>query len=224
MTSHENHDGTTRRPIRTRGARWAGAIASTLAQRGVKPNTISLMSIVFALLAGAGFAGVGFVDALWMQIALLVVAAVGIQMRLLCNLFDGMVAIEGGFQTRSGEIFNDFPDRVADPLILIGAGYCMGAAGYLPILGWSAAVLAILTAYARVLASSAGAEHRFLGPMAKQHRMAVMTAGAIGSIVECVFGFHGWVLTGALGIIILGCIITIARRLKSAIGDLERDA
>jgi phosphatidylglycerophosphate synthase len=224
MNQSDGHNATTRRPIRTRGARWAGAMASMLARHGARPNTISLMSIAFALIAGAAFTGIGFVETLWMRIALFVVAVGGIQMRLLCNLFDGMVAIEGGFKTRSGEIFNDFPDQIADPLVLIGAGYCMGTSGYLPVLGWSAAVLAILTAYARVLAASAGAEHRFLGPMAKQHRMAVMTVGAVGSIIECVFGFHGWVLTAALGLIILGCLVTIWRRLRCAIGDLERDA
>ena len=54
---------------------------------------------------------------------LLVGAAVLIQFRLLCNLFDGMVAVEGGLGTPSGILFNDFPDRIADPLILICAGY-----------------------------------------------------------------------------------------------------
>lgn len=52
--------------------------------------------------------------ALW---SLPILAAVFIQCRLLCNLFDGMVAVEGGKSTPSGELFNDIPDRVADPLI-----------------------------------------------------------------------------------------------------------
>ncbi len=34
---------------------------------------------------------------------------------LLANLFDGMVAVEGGLGTPSGILFNDFPDRIADP-------------------------------------------------------------------------------------------------------------
>jgi len=40
-----------------------------------------------------------------------------------CNLLDGMVAIEGGLKTPAGELFNDVPDRISDPLILVGAGY-----------------------------------------------------------------------------------------------------
>ena len=38
-------------------------------------------------------------------------------------------------------------------------------------LGWAAAVLALLTAYIRALSGSLGLPQRFLGPMAKQHRM-----------------------------------------------------
>ena len=58
-------------------------------------------------------------------------AAACIQLRLLCNLFDGMVAVEGGFKTKSGEIYNELPDRVADVLILAGAGYAMPSSEWL---------------------------------------------------------------------------------------------
>ena len=52
---------------------------------------------------------------------LLLIAAAGfIQLRRLCNLFDGMVAVEGGFKTKSGELYNDLPDRFSGALILAG--------------------------------------------------------------------------------------------------------
>src|SRR6185436_11680096 len=113
---------TTRRPLTSRNTRWAAAIANFLAQRGVRPNAISVAIVIFAM--GAGlllyFAGVGTPAPIpWLFVG----AAVLIQLRLLCNLFDGMVAIEGGFKTKSGEIFNELPDRFADAFILIGAGY-----------------------------------------------------------------------------------------------------
>ena len=60
-----------------------------------------------------------------------------IQCRLLCNLFDGMVAVEGGKKTNSGELFNDIPDRIADPLILVSAGYAVHMVAYGAELGWS---------------------------------------------------------------------------------------
>jgi phosphatidylglycerophosphate synthase len=63
-------------------------------------------------------------------------------MRLLCNLFDGMVAIEGGRKEADGPFWNEAPDRASDILILAGAGLGAGAVG----LGWAAAALAVATA------------------------------------------------------------------------------
>lgn len=45
----------------------------------------------------------------------------GIQLRLLCNLFDGMVAIEGGKKSDVGSLYNEFPDRIADSLLIVAA-------------------------------------------------------------------------------------------------------
>lgn len=66
--------------------------------------------------------------------------------RLLCNLFDGMVAIEGGKRSENGDLFNDIPDRFSDVLLLVPAGYIAGGWGI--ELAWLAAILAIMTAYA----------------------------------------------------------------------------
>jgi phosphatidylglycerophosphate synthase len=45
-----------------------------------------------------------------------VATAACIQLRLLCNLLDCMVAIEGGKSAPTGALFNEMPDRFADPL------------------------------------------------------------------------------------------------------------
>jgi phosphatidylglycerophosphate synthase len=145
----------------------------------------------------------------------------GILGRLICNLLVGMVAIEGGRKSITGEIFNDLPDRIADPLILVAAGYAVGVAWGIE-LGWLAAVLALLTAYVRVLGQSAGAGIYFIGPMAKQHRMATLTAACLLAVVACWRGWDGIVLAAALGVICAGCAITIVRRLRRIAADLER--
>ena len=120
----------TRRPLATRSAGWAKALARGLARTRVTPNAISMASVLFAGLACVAFwASRGVADG-W-----LVVAAAAIQLRLLCNLLDGMVAVEGGKASADGAFWNEFPDRVADILILVGAG--LGAAE--PTLGWAAA-------------------------------------------------------------------------------------
>ncbi len=211
----------TRRPLKTRNTRWAGACARALIQMHLRPNQISVASIAFAAGAGTCFWSTARVNSS-ISAWLLVAAALLIQMRLLCNLFDGMVAVEGGFKTKSGEIFNELPDRFADAFILIGAGYAMPKLAWMPLLGWTAAILAVTTAYVRALGASAGASQQFCGPMAKPHRMAVMTVASLGNAVllwcRIDFALVGW----ALITIAAGCVVTIVRRTSRIIGELER--
>src|ERR1019366_5547461 len=106
--------------------------------------------------------------------ALFLAAAACIQLRLLCNMLDGLVAIEGGRTTVYGEIFNDMPDRFADVVILVGAGYSIGNFSWGHELGWLVAALAVMTAYIRLLGGSMGVPQYFLGPMVQPHRMALL--------------------------------------------------
>ena len=168
-----------RRPLASRNTRWAQAIARRLASMNVTPNRISQASMLAAAFAGLAFWLTGETQD-GVRVALFVAAALFCQLRLLCNLFDGMVAVEGGKAEADGPFWNEFPDRIADILILAGAGYGIGS----PALGWSAAAFAVLTAYVRELGRANGAPADFSGPMAKQHRMAVMTAAAVLAAVS----------------------------------------
>ena len=143
------------------------------------------------------------------------------QLRLLCNLFDGMVAVEGGFKTKSGEIYNELPDRFADALILAGAGYSLPFSLWLQTLGWLAAALAVITAYVRAMGVAAGATQHFIGPMAKPQRMAVMTVTcvALAVLTLCKVSFD--LMQLSLGIICAGCLVTIARRVVRIVRELE---
>jgi phosphatidylglycerophosphate synthase len=178
---------------------------------GVAPNAISLASLAFAILAALALWQLGTATGV-LRVALLLAAAALIQLRLLCNLLDGMVAIEGGRRTAYGEIFNDMPDRFADLAILIGTGYGIATIPFGTQLGWIAAILAVLTAYVRLLGGSMGAHQYFIGPMAKQQRMAVMTVACVLSTFEPLIGWHGQVLAFALYVIIAGSIVTLVRR------------
>src|SRR4029078_3334888 len=85
----------------------------------------------------------------------LLLAAAGIQLRLLCNLLDGMGSLEGKSALKTREIYNDLSDRIADPLIIVSAGSAAGCA----TLGWAAGLLAVMTAYVRVLGGAVGVAH-----------------------------------------------------------------
>ena len=80
----------------TRDAGWAKAVARGLGRAGVRPNSVSVAGLVFAGAACGVFCVAPDVPPGIRALALLVAAA-AIQLRLLCNLLDGMLAVEEGF-------------------------------------------------------------------------------------------------------------------------------
>ena len=211
-----------RRPLKTRNASIAKNIAIWLSKRNISPNQISIISIFFALLASISFLSIPNSSGAWLSALF---AGLFIQMRLLCNLFDGMVAIEGGKSTPAGELFNDIPDRIADPLILVSAGYAISVVPWGDALGWLAGLLAVMTAYIRTLGASMGAPVNFMGPMAKQHRMATITGAAALTVLESFFSGTGaalgYMILIALVVIIIGSIMTAINRTQAIYHFLE---
>jgi len=213
-------DAENRRPLASRDTGWAKALARLLASTRVTPNQISAASMVAAALAGAAFWLSGTAEGIGRP-SLLVAGALLCQSRLFCNLLDGMVAVEAGKGTADGAFWNEFPDRVADILILAGAG--LGAGD--PALGWAAAAMAVLTAYVRELGRACGTPSDFSGPMAKPHRMAAITAAALLSAFEPLWGGNGQVLTIALWVVAAGAALTALRRagrLRARLAGMER--
>ncbi len=184
-----------RRPIKARQQVWVHRLAHFLVGFGMNPNQMSAASIVAALLGAVAYGGAATVPSA--RAACLIAAAIFIQLRLLANVLDGLMAVEEGKKTPTGVLYNEIPDRVADTVFLAAVGYASGWPG----LGWLAAVLAISTAYLRMLGGSLGYEQDFSGPMAKQHRMFTLT---VGSIVAALASYQT-VLAVTLGVIVLGC-------------------
>lgn len=216
---------TARRPLSSRNTAWAAALARRLVDWRIRPNAISLLSVAAAAAGGAALIAAARCASTAGAVTLYVAAAAGIQLRLLCNLMDGMVAVEGGMGGPLGELYNDLPDRFADAFVLVGAGYAAGQAStgraFGVELGWLVAALAVLTAYVRVLGAAAGARHYFLGPMAKPHRMAVMTVACLAAAGEQLLGWPPRVVPAALALVAIGCVVTMGRRLVRIAVDLR---
>ncbi|HEX7900842.1 MAG TPA: CDP-alcohol phosphatidyltransferase family protein [Planctomycetota bacterium] len=199
-------DTADRRPIAARELGVFKSLASRLAKAGVTANAISVAGMVAGLLAGAAL---GF-TARRPELArvLWVAAAAFIQLRLLANMLDGMVAIESGTASKVGELYNEVPDRVSDTAALVGLGY---AAGGDPVWGWGAALAAMFTAYVRTTGKGAGAKHDFRGPMAKQQRMFLVTVTALFCAIAP--GLYPRAPIVVLAIIVAGSVLTALRRL-----------
>ena len=202
---------TPRRELATRRARWAVTLARWLARTGVRPNAVSVGSVAFALIASSAFA-LAAPRTPAVRATLLFAAAVCIQLRLLCNLLDGMLAVEEGLKSKTGDIFNDLPDRVADVAILVGAGYAVRHVVFGVTLGWAAALLAVFTAYVRLLGGSLGVTQQFIGPMAKQHRMFTLTVATLLAVVESIVDATPRAIWVGLAVIVAGSIMTVIRR------------
>jgi len=200
-----------RRELKTRQAGWAVALSRSLARIGVRPNTVSIASIGFAAMSGLAFVVTPDLHRDG-RAAALTAAAAGIQLRLLCNLLDGMLAVEHGLQSKTGVLFNEVPDRIADSIILIAAGYAASDLPFTVTLGWAAALAAMLTAYVRVFAGSIGATQQFIGPMAKQHRMFTLTLVTLAAVGETLAGAPARAIGIGLAVIVAGSIVTAIRR------------
>ena len=202
-------DKTNRRPLKSRSTGWAAAASRAVLATGLTANQVSFLGIVIAAVGA------------WAMVEgptrpiLFLAAALAIQLRLLANMLDGMVAVEGGRGGPTGAIWNEFPDRIEDSLLLIAGGYAADPLTGL-FLGLVAALLAAICAYVRLLGGTLGQPQDFGGPMAKPHRMAALTLGLLVAFVDRLatgnpFGSQWLMLT--LAIIAAGTLLTIVLRL-----------
>jgi phosphatidylglycerophosphate synthase len=215
-----------RRPIKARASGWARWMARLLAREHAGPNLISAASVAFAILGAVLMLGAGVTGPAAARAPLLVVAAACIQLRLLCNLLDGMVAVEYGRGSSAGPIWNELPDRLSDVILLAAAGYSASAGGirFASEAGWIAAMLALLTAYLRELGRGLGFPSDFSGPMAKQRRMDVLALACLVSTLEPLWRWRGGTLTIGLVVIALGAAVTAVRRTRALARRLKERA
>ena len=208
-----------RRPIKTRSKAWVQYLATALLHLKVGPNAISLMSIVFSFGACCSIIALNWADSYSYekitQVILLWSAAACIQLRLLANLLDGIVAVEGGKGGPVGDLYNEVPDRIADLLIIVPFGYILDdTIVWQPqMIAWLAGCGALLTAYVRALGASLTQNQVFHGPMAKPHRMFLLTCACLFGSGIIYFTTLDWLLWFCLVLIICGTIVTSARRL-----------
>jgi phosphatidylglycerophosphate synthase len=204
-----------RRPLKSRQTQWAKRLAKFLADSGISPNMISFTSMLFA---GCSLIACIYAKENASRIST-VFAAVFIQLRLMCNLMDGMVAVEFGKKSKTGDLWNDVPDRFADVFIILGTLFFAKDYPFAQELAWGNAVLAVMTAYLRVLGASLKSPHYYIGPMAKPHRMDLLT---LAFLIEAIYP-TGKIAYSALIIMGLGQIVTCYRRLSKIAVDLEME-
>jgi len=127
--------------------------------------------------------------------------------------------------SREALLLNDFPDRISDVLIFVGAAH----SGWMhPLFGYSAAIMSLGTAYVGMLGQAVGAQREFCGLMSKPWRMVTLGIGAwITYALQCsrdgnivIAGLTA--LEWSCAIVVVGCVQTIAQRLIRILRTLKR--
>jgi len=175
-----------------------------MVKMGLSPDAISVASSFFALLTLVFqylYGHENIKSAIWGIIAT-------IQLRLLANMMDGMVALEANKKSKLGEVYNDLPDRISDVLVLIGFSFLLQKFAWGTELCFGAAILAVMTAYIRVLGNTLAVKDLFLGPMAKQHRMAFITGCCLVSL------FWSDIFYPMIIVLNVGMVVTCYRRTR----------
>src|SRR5262245_8880667 len=135
MTTHTPD----RRPIASRNLPLWQRTANLLVRARISPNVIPILGMLAAFLGAAALILTRYADPLPARL-LFAAAAACIQLRLLANMLDGMVAIAANKASPLGELFNEIPDRLSDTALLVAAGYALNS---IPALGWAAASSAL---------------------------------------------------------------------------------
>lgn len=196
-----------RRYLKSREYKLAHLVASFVYKLGIRPNQISLFSIIAAIMAAVTFVWISS-PYKWL------LAVFFIQLRLICNMLDGMVAIEFGITSKLGDLYNEIPDRISDFIIIIGFTFSLPEISTsLILLGYTAALLSIFSAYIRVLFTSLGCKPDYTGPMAKQHRMFLVS---LSCVLYFIFLFDN-IIYWSLIILNIGLILTVIIRIKNGV-------
>lgn len=188
--------------------RSLAGIERWLVARRVHPDWITGAALALSVVGGLClYAAPG---RLW-PLALAPIIAV---VRTALNALDGLVARHTGLARPWGEVFNELTDRLADVALL--GGLALAAPSNL-VLGASAITMMLLSSYLAILSKAAGGRRQYMGPMGKADRMALLS-------IATPFGFVAplaWVYNGILAIVLIGCLITLIRRLQATYSDLQ---
>ena len=213
MAAMSDYEPTSRRPIAAVFRKTANAAVRFCVHHGIHPDAISYLSIVAALIAAICF---------WKSGArrwLLIIAPLFCYLRLWFNMLDGLVALAAGKASRRGEILNDLPDRVSDIVIFVGVAH----SGLMnPLIGYWAAIFAVLTSYVGLFGQALGVQRQFGGIMSKPWRMVALQAGAWLTFLlppqsSAIFTVLDWTCL----VVIAGCVETIVVRLKRITAELQ---
>jgi CDP-diacylglycerol--glycerol-3-phosphate 3-phosphatidyltransferase len=171
--------------------------ARFFAARGISPNVLSLLSLLFAVLAGLLF----FLSHKSTSFNfLLLLAGVFVCLNAILDGLDGVVAREIGNASKQGDFLDHVIDRYSDMLIIGGivfGGYVNWRIGVIAIVG------VLLSSYMGTQAQAVGITRMYGGMLGRADRMVLIIGATFLMLVYpypipasglLSFSFLGWAL------------------------------
>lgn len=171
---------------------------------GVTPNAVTLAALALSAAMGAALA-------LWPASAW-VVAAVPLVLlvRMALNALDGMMAREGGQESKLGLALNEVGDILADGAIYLPFALALGVP---PLLGAGFVLLAAASEAAGICGIATGAGRRYDGPFGKSDRAAAI--GVLAIVAAAGVPLAAWI-GWAFAVLCALTALTVANRMRKA--------
>ena len=184
-------------------------IARAFADLGISPNFLSLLSFLFAVLAGLSF----FVSGTTYNRFLLLLAGVFICLSALFDMLDGVLAREIGTASKRGDFLDHVLDRYSDMFIMGGiifGGYISWEIGIIAIIG------VLLSSYMGTQAQAVGLRRMYGGLLGRADRLVILILATFLTALypfKLGFGVLSFSLLGwAMLIFAVLCNITAVQR------------
>jgi CDP-diacylglycerol---glycerol-3-phosphate 3-phosphatidyltransferase len=177
---------------RTKAERALDPVGVALTRAGINANWLTLLGLVFAVVA-----------ALFIASGHLILGMFGVIATGVPDLLDGSVARHSGTAGPKGAFLDSVADRVSDGVLLGGvAWYLADDSTYLPVLALAVLGLSLLISYERAKAESLGFSARG-GLMERAERIVLLCVG---------LAFASVLLVPMLWVMLVGCALTAVWR------------
>jgi len=174
---------------------------------GVSPNAVTLAALALSVMLGAALA-------IWPASAWVLAALpVALLLRMALNAVDGMMAREGGQESKLGFVLNEAGDILADAAIYFPFALALGVP---VLLSGGFVVLAVAAEAAGICGLATGAGRRYDGPFGKSDRAAAI--GILAIVAAAGVPLAGWVGWAFAALTAAAAITVINRMLKAARG------
>ena len=179
-------------------------LARGLLRAGVTPNAVTLAALLLSVAMGAALAA--------RPVSAWVLAAVPpvLLVRMALNALDGMMAREGGRESKLGLVLNEVGDILADGAIYLPFALALGVH---PLLAAGFVLLAAASEAAGLAGIATGNGRRYDGPFGKSDRAAAI--GALAIVAAAGVPFAGWI-GWAFGALCALAALTVVNRIAKA--------